>query len=1185
MLDDRTNFKCPVEQLKVFIDNTNLQKTRGNCFGSLVAYTANRFNRHNNDRLAVKSEWRLCILLHHHPKKTLLLPCNYSVKDSYQLLFDDVFEVSIKDPFQLRYINRVSDGLMALDDSCIDSNINGPDVLLRTTKGFPDHLIDYIKHLRVILRPPYIISPHQYQKKTRGKSNDTYAHMPDSCINLYRENYKNRYKTTSERKCRTIKVNRRRRKRLIKDYKNSYLFPLLTNAKKNTRQFAVVNEVRAKTLIKMKAIYHGRYDLLVRSSASKIITLMTSDVPSNGVRVEVVDSMDPFYHVEIETDDERTEAFQTEGLIHGVWGYSNSLSVTDWKSLVEMILHAYGDYGFQRSSTECIGLNTYAGFKAAKYVRPSPKMSKSASNSSQYYRKTFDSTYMPLVYKLINELSKNAGDWQCYSDRIFDRFQHACWKILHSRSSSDNKHHESGQDDDTENEVGRQPQSHPIQNKKKRSNQDESGKHLKQRKKRRSNKEEHHNNKRFASLSILTGGNSQISGFTNQPHDDVHDLWSDAFIDIAMELLEELIELSYRDEAVPSFRDAVNHIQRLSSSSFAKSFSSYTTCGYHLIFDVDNEDDKKENLCYFVYLDLGVAIKIPANKTVYHMFGGAMTQHLTAVPITFDGSFVRFYDPNMYVLAWGNGKSLTRVYIEEQTGRELEGRITQQDIRDFFDHATQQQRDEITRLGALRNYPANHGDGQGAARGEGAARGAADGEGPAGGAVDGQGGARGAADGEGIAEAGLQQNQNGEGDEEDDAIVREGDEEDESEERQDDEEESNGEVGDMLGASVGDGSESELEDESRARAESPPRNRNNNNNDSEEEKINDPDYDADSPGSPVEPEYDPSTESFQDWKKKMGIYAKLSKEHHDRITQRYRARLEAKRRSRAAAKVLDLTDGEEKEDTRKYQGESPTKCYISTLNYKPVEMYEHKSEEIYVKFKKGQKVGLNMSNMNMEKDGITKNGGGIYITRDAEEGTAAKDIIFEGHIITAINSMPVRDTNEVISCIQEINKSNTDCDEFIRLKVHRQLGRDFPESIKISHSHPRSNISASKESSIVTQPQVPAGSDKLFADRSDVNVQNVRAFDIDHGLQLSDIVDRDNYCMGLRVDGVAENSNFNGQVVEGDYITYLNGNRIKNIHDLRTNIRMCDTDTRVKLVIKRHKSSLRRSNRNRNRNK
>ena len=681
MLNERTVYMHGDDQYKrLFIDNTNLHSLRGHCFGTLVAYTDSNFRRSRNYRQAVNVDWQLCVILHLHPHRSVLCPCKYSVKDSYELIFDEVFFVSMTDEFQLRYLNRVTENLLAMEDGCFDSNVNGPDIIIQQHSSIPSTLLERIKKIRKSQPALYTFSKHSFAKRNKFSGD---ASEPNTEISLKKGNFSVRWRSTSRINAKTMKVNSIHTEEVIVNNSKCYAFPLLNNATSSSREFAFLSESRASNILSMEKYLKEKYERVLREQASVIMTMTTTDVPEDGLNIEVVDDMEDCEHIKVEHDKRGFEAFEREGVLHGKWNYSDTFKVNDWRTLIDMILHVFGDYGFKRPSTSCMGLNVYAGLKGAEYVRPTPQMSKGAVLLSQYFRKNFNPTFMPLIYKLINQLSQDAGLYQTYSDRIYDRFQSACWKRIEELEKAEEDAQEDKEEAQEENNDSKLPAATIVPRKRRKINHDLAK-----------------TNKRFASLSILTGGNSKISGFANMPHFDMWDLWSKFFTQKANEYLDELVGLQFVTGASPSFVKAINHLKRHSVASYTGSFSSYTTCGYQVTMnDRIQFSFRKFHLCFFLYLNLGIAVNIPANRTCYHMFGGALCQHLTAVPITVDHQYVRFNDKDLYVLAWGNGRSETRIYIEQQTGRDLGHRLTQQDIRDFYNVATQEQRAEVVRLG------------------------------------------------------------------------------------------------------------------------------------------------------------------------------------------------------------------------------------------------------------------------------------------------------------------------------------------------------------------------------------------------------------------------------------------------------------------------------------------------------
>ena len=100
-----------------------------------------------------------------------------------------------------------------------------------------------------------------------------------------------------------------------------------------------------------------------------------------------------------------------------------------------------------------------------------------------------------------------------------------------------------------------------------------------------------------------------------------------------------------------------------------------------------------------MYNSLQCGVRIPWKRSCYHTFGGNMGVHQTSVPITFDGKYVRFNDPDLFIFAWGNGKSRVRQYIENNNRFFPDNaRITQDDIRRFYVSQGRDMREEMHRM-------------------------------------------------------------------------------------------------------------------------------------------------------------------------------------------------------------------------------------------------------------------------------------------------------------------------------------------------------------------------------------------------------------------------------------------------------------------------------------------------------
>ena len=92
--------------------------------------------------------------------------------------------------------------------------------------------------------------------------------------------------------------------------------------------------------------------------------------------------------------------------MHSMWVLCDTVSIRNPNLLTAIIQRTYGDFGFNRIKSPCFSLNMYIGKKSAAYVRATPKMSKESTTLSEYYRESFDLTFLPIIYKMINKLSE-----------------------------------------------------------------------------------------------------------------------------------------------------------------------------------------------------------------------------------------------------------------------------------------------------------------------------------------------------------------------------------------------------------------------------------------------------------------------------------------------------------------------------------------------------------------------------------------------------------------------------------------------------------------------------------------------------------------------------------------------------------------------------------------------------------
>ena len=116
------------------------------------------------------------------------------------------------------------------------------------------------------------------------------------------------------------------------------------------------------------------------------------------------------------------DPWERDGIMHGMWMPTETVDLLDEKALKYLLKSVYGKYGFQRSVSKCLGLNTYLGKRKASFVRPLPKMSQDAAMKSEYYRQEWNPTFHPIIYKLVNALTAQATRYQHLADPIYDKF-------------------------------------------------------------------------------------------------------------------------------------------------------------------------------------------------------------------------------------------------------------------------------------------------------------------------------------------------------------------------------------------------------------------------------------------------------------------------------------------------------------------------------------------------------------------------------------------------------------------------------------------------------------------------------------------------------------------------------------------------------------------------------------------
>ena len=113
------------------------------------------------------------------------------------------------------------------------------------------------------------------------------------------------------------------------------------------------------------------------------------------------------------------EDMDSDEILLSRWDNSTLPEYDDWNIILKSVLDVYGNIGFgDRQICKTVGLNVYSGLRSnGRRVHPSPITGPSLLTSSQYFRETWDMTLMPVIQKVVNNLTKHAADHGVKCDR------------------------------------------------------------------------------------------------------------------------------------------------------------------------------------------------------------------------------------------------------------------------------------------------------------------------------------------------------------------------------------------------------------------------------------------------------------------------------------------------------------------------------------------------------------------------------------------------------------------------------------------------------------------------------------------------------------------------------------------------------------------------------------------------
>ena len=648
-----------------FIDNPNLRSTPANCTGLLVAFSDDK------ERQDSLKKWRLGVMLYLHPECTVIQTCRFCHETQNFIYSSEKFHsFGIDDNLCVRYLNKISKSTVSEVDKCMKCSPQGPDRVI----GYPELSESAKTAIQIAKSTTCSIFEVDASKMPIefSKTSELERCTVPTFLHLDRGSKKKKRKHLKNLRRKLIKIHKNESK---STQKNGFAFPYIQFNEK-VRKFAFLNKKNAKALLSKGKLcvdeYHKMLDSL--SFETKEFEVGTMDGVDGIVLEECLGEDEDRLCNDVSIESRTVEPWERDGLVHSTWAIADILNVKRWDLLEHILLRTYGNFGFKRSCTDCFGLNAYGGIRQVEFVRPTPRMPSEDVMKSEYTRQEFDMTYMPLIYKMGNTLSETAVTHQTAVDRLYDRFLLDCHSIDLEKIMNEDKSSRKKLRDILRRSCTTATNDHvtvPLRDQLRRT----------------------------SCLTILTAMNEYIRGFANKPHLDVGDVCEKDLIIAGQRIIED-VKFHLRDTSIPQkqrkqFEVALNHISKIINLECGQ--STFTTCGYNVCL----RNSKKSPHVFFLFNDLQTAVQIPQNKGCYHTFGGMFGVHQTAVPVTFDGQYVNMNDNELFVFAWGAGKSDKRVYLEANGVQFDHGeRFRQTRMDEFFNNeANDEQRDHIMNMG------------------------------------------------------------------------------------------------------------------------------------------------------------------------------------------------------------------------------------------------------------------------------------------------------------------------------------------------------------------------------------------------------------------------------------------------------------------------------------------------------
>ena len=360
--------KKPHSTSREYIDNPNLSIMPSNGTGTLAAWTRCSASRVKDDA----REWHLCIVVFLHPQVTVVHNCRWE-SGKYKCCHQPILLKPMEKKISIRYLNKIGSSNISSHDDCIQCSTSGPDVPFQH-RDLTDEAKVAFTTAKQTCAQLFLVShdgiPLEHSKYTALENKDLKA----TFLNFSKgSKKKNQTRVKSKNRIR-IRVNKQN-----STVENGFAFPFIELPKcgpfvgrQNGKQkFAFLTQKDARVVLRKGKLPLEEYHSLITEYSKDIreFDQFTMDEHCDGLVFETTED-ELGGEIDVQSEEEVVEPWETDGCVHSTWACGNALEFLDTECMMFILRDVFGNFGFSRSSTDCLGMNVYSGVKSALFVCP-----------------------------------------------------------------------------------------------------------------------------------------------------------------------------------------------------------------------------------------------------------------------------------------------------------------------------------------------------------------------------------------------------------------------------------------------------------------------------------------------------------------------------------------------------------------------------------------------------------------------------------------------------------------------------------------------------------------------------------------------------------------------------------------------------------------------------------------------